>query len=87
MDSNEENSKTALATLARLADCADFILIQDQHQASGRQRRFLLSVFLRQSDGRCGTRVFRAHYPTAMVAAGSSVRDLGPMGSCLRYRA
>ncbi len=27
MDSNEENSKTALATLARLVDCADFTLI------------------------------------------------------------
>jgi hypothetical protein len=82
MDSNEGNSKTALAALARLADCTDFTLIPvntNIRHLDDDDNFFYLSFY--GSLMGAVAHAFSGRITTAMVAAGSSVRDLGPIGS------
>ena len=82
MDSNEENSKTALASLGRLADRADFTLIPIKtniRHLDDDDGFFYLSFY--GSLMGAVAHAFSGRITTAMVAAGSSVRDLGPIGS------
>lgn len=81
-DSNKENSQTALASLGKLALSTDFTLIPvwtNIRHLDDDDSYFVLAF--------CGpffaavAHTFSRRITTAMIAAGSSVRDLGPGGS------
>lgn len=82
MDSNAGNSKTALASLGELAHAADFTLIpiNTNIRHLDDDDGFFYLCFYGSVMGAIA-QAFSGRITTAMIAAGSSVRDLGPIGS------
>ena len=82
LDSNEGNFKTARETLGRLADQADFTLIPirtNVRHLDDNDGFFYLCYYGSVMSAIAHT--FSRRITRVMIAAGSSVRDLGPIGS------